>query len=95
MAITLVIVVGTGISDDTGCTNVCCCTVIRPPEGAAAACICSNTQAVAAPMPRTGSVWLDAVCLVPNWTRRRMVALMRSGSIWRSRSRSSLSGCCC
>ncbi len=63
---TLVIVVGTGIRFETGCTNVCCCTVIRPDEVAAIACICSNTQAVAAPMPRTGSVWLDAVCLVPN-----------------------------
>ena len=37
-----------------------------PFEVAAMACICWVTQAVAAPMPRTGSVWLDAVCLVPN-----------------------------
>ena len=35
---TLVIVVGTGIRLETGCTNVCFCTVIRPPDGAAAAC---------------------------------------------------------
>src|SRR5579863_10097670 len=32
-------------------------------------------------MPRTGSVWLDAVCLVPNWVSRRMVASIRLGSI--------------
>ena len=32
------------------------------------ACICWVTHAMAAPMPRTGSVWLDAVCLVPNWS---------------------------
>ena len=56
-----------------------------PVEVAAKACICSNTQAVAAPMPRTGSVWLDAVCLVPNWVSRWIVAWIRSGSIWRSR----------
>ena len=78
---TLVIVVGTGIRLETGCTNDCCCTVIRPLEVAAMACICWVTQAVAAPMPRTGSVWLDAVCLVPNWVSRRMVAWIRSGSI--------------
>jgi hypothetical protein len=29
------------------------------------ACICWVTHVVAAPMPRTGSVWLEAVCLVP------------------------------
>src|SRR6201996_5478513 len=91
---TLVIVVGTGISDDTGCTNVCFCTVIRPPDGAAAASSCSNTQLVAAPIPRTGSVWLDAVCWVPTGPSRRIVALIRSGSIWRSSLRSSGSGCC-
>jgi hypothetical protein len=56
VAITLVIVVGTGMLDATGCVNVCRCTVIRPEEVAAMACICSNTQLVAAPMPRTGSV---------------------------------------
>ena len=44
------------------------------------ACICSYTQAVAAPMPRTGSVWLDAVCRVPNWVSRSTVAWIRSGS---------------
>src|SRR5947209_13399342 len=81
---TLVIVVGTGIRDETGCTNVCFCTVIRPDEVAAMACIWSNTQAVAAPMPRTGSVWLDRVCLVPNPTSVWMVAWMRLESIWRS-----------
>jgi len=62
----LVIVVGTGMLDETGWVNVCSCTVIRPDEVAAMAWNCANTQAVAAPMPRTGSVWLDAVCLVPN-----------------------------
>src|SRR5437016_12613699 len=35
-------------------------------------------------MPRFGSVWLEAVCLVPNWTSCWMVAWMRLGSIWRS-----------
>jgi len=45
-------------------------------------------------MPRTGSVWLDAVCLVPNWTSRRIVALIRSGSISRSNARSPESGSC-
>ena len=38
---TLVIVVGTGMLFETGCTNVCFCTVIRPDEVAAMACICS------------------------------------------------------
>ena len=32
-------------------------------------------------MPRTGSVWLEAVCLVPNWTSRVMVASILAGSI--------------
>jgi hypothetical protein len=71
---TLVILVGVGTRLSAGCTNDCSCTVIRPDEVAAMACICSSTQAVAAPMPRTGSVWLDSVCLVPNCTSRRMVA---------------------
>ena len=84
---TLVIVVGTGIRLETGCTNVCCCTVMLPLEVAAKACICWVTHAVAAPMPRTGSVWLDAVCLVPNWVSRRMVAWIRSGSICLIRAR--------
>jgi hypothetical protein len=58
---------------ESGCrTN--CCTVRLPDEVAAMACIWPTTQAVAAPMPRTGSVWLDAVCLVPNWVSRRIVA---------------------
>src|SRR5712691_6419941 len=91
---TLVIVVGTGIRGDTGWTNVCFCTVIRPDDVAAMACIWSDTQAVAAPMPRAGSVWLDAVCLVPNWTSRRIVALIRAGSTSRSRARSPGSGTC-
>jgi hypothetical protein len=69
-----VIVVGTGMLLDTGWVKVCCATVIRPPESAAAACSCWVTQAVAAPMPRTGSVWLDAVCRVPNWVSRSTVA---------------------
>ena len=94
VAITLVIVVGTGIRFETGWTNVCCCTVMLPDEVAAMACICPNTQFVAAPIPRTGSVWLDAVCRVPNWTSRCMVASIRPGSTWRSRARRSSSGCC-
>src|SRR5690349_7029857 len=85
---TLVIVVGTGIRLETGCTNDCFCTVMVPPEVAAIAWSCSNTHVVAAPMPRTGSVWLDRVCLVPNWTSRWIVASIRRGSIrrisWRS-----------
>ena len=84
---TLVIVVGTGIRLETGWTNVCCCTVMLPLEVAAMACICWVTQAVAAPMPRTGSVWLDKVCLVPNWVSRRMVAWIRLGSICLIRAR--------
>ncbi len=78
---TLVIVVGTGILLETGWTNVCCCTVMLPFEVAAMACICWVTQAVAAPIPRTGSVWLDAVCLVPNETSVSIVAWIRFGSI--------------
>jgi len=60
-----------------------------PPEVAAMACICWLTQAVAAPMPRTESVWLDAVCLVPNWVSRSIVAWMRLGSIRLIRARRS------
>src|SRR5206468_5342538 len=78
--------------DETGCVNDCFCTVIRPPEAAAEDCIWSNTQLVAAPMPRTGSVWLDAVCRVPNETSFRIVALIRSGSISRSIARRAGSG---
>ena len=76
----MVIVVGTGRVDVADCVNVCCCTVIRPDEVAAMACICAVTQAVAAPMPRTGSVWLDAVCRVPKLTSFSIVAWIRSGS---------------
>jgi hypothetical protein len=83
----LVIVVGTGMLLETGCTNVCCRTVMLPFEVAAMACMCWVTQVVAAPMPRTGSVWLDAVCLVPNWVSRRMVVWIRLGSIWLIRAR--------
>src|SRR5262245_51728479 len=85
---TLVIGVGTGIRLETGWMKDCCCTVILPPEVAAAALSCSVTQAVAAPMPRTGSVWLDATCLVPNWVNRRMVAPIRLGSTCRISRRS-------
>jgi len=35
----LVIETGVGIREPAGCTNVCCCTVIRPDEVAAMACI--------------------------------------------------------
>jgi hypothetical protein len=38
-------------------------------------------------MPRTGSVWLDAVCLVPNETSFSMVAWIRLGSICLIRAR--------
>jgi hypothetical protein len=72
---------------DTGCTKACFWTVIRPPGVVANACIWSYTQVVAAPMPHTGSSWLEAVCQVPNWASRSTVA-MRSRSTWRSRSRS-------
>src|SRR5262245_10118185 len=79
---TLVIVVGVGIRGGvTGCTKLCCCTVMLPPEVAAKACICCATQAVAAPMPRFGSSWLDKVCRVPNSVRRWMVAVIRLASI--------------
>src|SRR5712691_3459127 len=44
---------------------------------------------MAAPMPRFGSVWLDAVCLVPNAARVVMIVLIRLGSIWASAARSS------
>src|SRR5215469_17549638 len=67
--------------------KLCCCTVILPLEGAAKACICSNTQAVAAPMPRTGSVWLDSVLRVPNETSFSIMAWIRFGSIWLIRAR--------
>src|SRR5215472_5980323 len=89
---TLVIEVGTGIVGPTGCTNVCCCTVMLLPGTAAKAFICWVTQAVAAPMPRFGSVWLDAVCLVPNETSVWMVALMRLGSICCNRASKAGSG---
>jgi hypothetical protein len=91
---TLVIVVGTGIRFETGCRNVCFCTIMRPDEVAATASSWANTQAVAAPMPRTGSVWLDAVCRVPNWVSRSTVALIRPGSTSRNSARSSSSGSC-
>src|SRR5215472_2289080 len=84
----LVIWVGTGIRPGTtDCVNVCCWNVMLPFEVAAMACICWVTQAVAAPMPRTGSVWLDAVCLVPNETSFSMVAWIWLGSIWLIRVR--------
>jgi hypothetical protein len=72
---------GVGIRGPASCTKLCCCTVIRPPEAAAKDCICWVTQAVAAPMPRFGSVWLDRVCLVPKLTSFWIVALIRAGSI--------------
>src|SRR5215472_10896485 len=91
----LVIWVGTGIRPGTtDCVNVCCWTVMLPLEVAAMACICWVTQAVAAPMPRTGSVWLDAVCRVPNCVSRSIVAWIRSGSTWRSSARRAGSGSC-
>ena len=82
ITLTLVIWVGTGIALETGCVNVCCRTVMLPLEAAAKPCICPNTQSVAAPMPRFGSVWLDSVFLVPNETSFSMVAWIRWGSIW-------------
>jgi hypothetical protein len=91
---TLVILVGVGIRSPAGCTNDCSCTVIRPDEVAAMACIWSSTQAVAAPMPRTGSVWLDSVCLVPNCVSRRMMAWIRPGSTSRTMARRSGSDPC-
>src|SRR5450756_1820863 len=91
---TLVIVVGTGIRDEIGCTKDCFCTVMAPADVAAMACICPSTQAVAAPMPRTGSVWLDKVCLVPNCTSRCTVASILLGLICLSSARSSAAGSC-
>jgi hypothetical protein len=88
VAMTLVIWVGVGIRLATGWVKVCRSTVMRPPEVAAKADIWPKTQSVAAPMPRTGSVWLDRVCRVPNPTSFWIVAWMRSGSISRSRARS-------
>ena len=72
--------------------NDCRWTVIRPDEVAAMACICWKTHVVAAPIPRTGSVWLEEVCRVPNWTSRAMVASILAGSIWLSSRRRSASG---
>src|SRR5438477_554252 len=90
----LVIVVGVGIRDATGCTNDCAATVIRPPEVAAIAWNWASSQSRAAPMPRTGSVWLDSVCRVPKETSFWIVASIRLGSISRNSWRSCLSGCC-
>jgi hypothetical protein len=89
VAITFVIEVGTGMLLATGWVNVCCWTVIRPPEVAAMACSCPVTHAIAAPMPRFGSVWLEAVCRVPNAARVVMFVLIRAGSICLSISRRS------
>lgn len=47
---------------------------------AAMSCSCPYTQFVAAPIPRTGSSWLEEVCLVPNETSRATVASIRLGS---------------
>src|SRR5215469_11552579 len=76
----LVITVGVGSPDV--CVKLCFCTVMLPLEAAAKPCICPNTQSVAAPIPRLGSVWLDSVFLVPNETSFSMVAWIRLGSIW-------------
>ena len=65
VATTLVIRVGTGIRGDTGWMNDCNSTVIRPSDVWAYRCICSWIQSRAAPMPRTGSSWVDRVCRVP------------------------------
>src|SRR5215469_5244490 len=54
----LVITVGVGSPDV--CVKLCFCTVMLPLEAAAKPCICPNTQSVAAPIPRLGSVWLDS-----------------------------------
>src|SRR5262249_16889124 len=60
---------------------------MRPFELAANEFIWSVTHLVAAPMPRFGSVWLEAVCRVPNETSLRIVARIRSGLIGRGRAR--------
>ena len=91
---TLVIGVGTGMRGETGWTYVCFSTVIRPPDAAAYRVIRSKIQSRAAPMPRTGSSWLDSVCRVPNDASLRMVASMRRASISRSSALSSRSGAC-
>src|SRR6266545_5735106 len=94
VATRLVMVVGTGIRDATGCTNACFSTVIRPPEVAAIACIRAKIQSRAAPMPRLGSSWLDRVCRVPNAASCRTVASIRLGLTCRSSWRSWRSGGC-
>src|ERR1700722_1321913 len=44
---------------------------------------------MAAPMPRFGSVWLDAVCRVPKPARVVMMVWIRTGSISRTAARRS------
>ena len=51
----------------------------------------AKIQSRAAPMPRTGIVWLDRVCRVPNWTSRVTHAWMRSPSSSSSSERRSRS----
>src|SRR5579884_743319 len=66
-----------------------------PPDAAAYDCIWLSTHAVAAPIPRKGSVWLDEVCLVPKLTSFCTVAWSRVGSISANICFNSVSGCCC
>ena len=82
--------VGAGMRGGTGSWMYdCASTVIRPPEAAANRFISARIQSRAAPMPRTGSSWLDSVCRVPNEASLRTVASMLRWSIWRSSPRSS------
>jgi hypothetical protein len=88
VAITFVIVVGTGMRGPGGWTNDCFSTVIRPPEAAASCCSWSNTHWVAAPIPRFGSVCDESVWRVPNetsfWIDASMLLELTSLSICRT-----------
>jgi hypothetical protein len=77
VAITLVMVVSTGIrGEPAGTTNDCFSTVMRPPDAAASCWSCSYTHCVAAPIPRFGSVVDESVERVPNETSLSIVASM-------------------
>jgi hypothetical protein len=83
----LVIWVGTGMRGPTGWMKDCFSTVIRPPEVAAISRNRLYTHSVAAPIPRTGSVWDERVCLVPNptsvWIELWMLSALMSLTISR------------
>jgi hypothetical protein len=66
-------------------------TVIRPPDAAAYSSNLLAIQSRAAPMPRTGSSWVDSMCRVPKPTSVSTLCRIRSGSISRRLSFSVLS----